>query len=83
MDAERLGVGPVQTRIRLSCEGGYIGELINDRWLELPCKQQRCRQNGVQTVHRWDLLTGQRSTVYREVPARTIAAKVANSTAGE
>lgn len=64
--ADEIALGPIETRIVLRCDGGgYIGAFINNRWLELPCRASRCRRDGVQTVHRWDLVTGRKSTEYR------------------
>lgn len=66
MDPQTLVIGPAETNIELFCEGGgRLGRVINNRWLELTCRQTRCKRNGVLTVHRWDLVTGQRSTFYR------------------
>jgi hypothetical protein len=79
MDAERLTASP-QTRINLTCEDGYVGVLINNRWLEMPCKRGRCRRNGVQTVHIWDLVTGQHSTTHRELPEYVKAARAERTT---
>jgi hypothetical protein len=50
----------------LRCENGKpFGVLINNRWLEVLCRDEWCRKDGVQTVHRWDLQTLHRSTFYR------------------
>ena len=67
--ADEIASGPSEIRLVLRCDGGgYIGTLINNRWLELPCRASRCKRAGVQTVHRWDLLTSRKSTEYRPIP---------------
>lgn len=66
MEPDSLDGAPVETRIELRCDGGGLtGVYINNRWLELTCRKTRCKRDGFQTVHRWDLVTGQKSTVYR------------------
>jgi hypothetical protein len=68
MDPNALVPAVGETRIRLWCEGGTAhGTVINNRWLEVPCRDKRCKREGFQTVHVWDLLTGQRMTRYQEV----------------
>ena len=63
---DRLVAAPAETRVVLRCDGGYVGEVINARWLRVPCRQKRCREVGDEmqrVVHTWDLLTGRRTTV--------------------
>jgi len=68
MDPASLVPAPVETRIRLWCEGGTAhGTVINSRFLEVPCRDKRCRRPGFQTFHIWDLLTNQRRTEYRAI----------------
>ena len=44
----------------LHCPGGYIGEVINKRWLKVPCRQKRCKAVGAHE-HFFDILTGRMS----------------------
>ena len=67
MDPDSLVTAPVETRIILRCEGGYVGTVINNRWFERPCSQKRCRREGVQVFHIWDLWTGRKRTVERPI----------------
>lgn len=50
----------------LRCAGGYVGKVINQRWLEVPCRQRRCTAVGVHT-HRFDMLTGRESVIVATV----------------
>lgn len=68
MDADLIVAAPKQVRQQLRCDGGrYFGVVINNRWLEMTCRDKRCKRDGVLTVHVWDLLTGWKSTEYRPI----------------
>ena len=56
---EELVSAPVETRITFRCESGFHMEVINNRWIQRPCKGTRCRKSGVHS-HVWDLLTGRK-----------------------
>ena len=62
---DQIAPGPIETRVVFRCQGGHVGTLINNRWLEVPCRRSKCRRDGVLTVHVYDLFTARESTVYR------------------
>lgn len=53
-------VRDVTNVVVLRCPGGYIAEVINQRWLKVPCREKRCRRVGAHE-HIFDLLTGRMS----------------------
>lgn len=50
--------------VRLRCAGAFAGEVINGRFLKVPCNAKRCRIAGKKhTDHIYDLSTGRFRTV--------------------
>lgn len=53
----------VTDSILLRCESGFIGEVINRRYLKTPCRGRHCRTPGKHTDHVTDIWTGVTKTL--------------------
>lgn len=60
MDVDKVITAPKEVRVKYRCpgSGSFRFEVINERWIREPCRNARCRQEGVLTFHVWDLKTG-------------------------
>lgn len=57
--------GPVV--VVLTCKGGVLARVVNERWIVTRCRRTRCQVDGEHSYHVWDMHTAQR-TDYREDP---------------